>query len=83
MFHVYVYVPVLSTLQYLVSEGEGMKELGKVGEVGVLESVSDCAHDSRVIPLALAVHSVSMHVHQLTCTCKQTKFWCSTLCNLN
>ena len=53
----------------LVGEGEGTEELREVGKVAVLESVSDCGHDPRVVPLALAVHRVSLYVHQFTCTC--------------
>ena len=59
----------LSAFPCLVSEGEGMEELREVGEVGVLESLSDCGQYPRVIPLALSVHRVSLHVHQFTCTC--------------
>ena len=71
----------------LVGEGEGTEELREVGKVAVLESVSDCGHDPRVVPLALAVHRVSLYVHQFTCTCvcvsytpfkTTTEKWCGT-----
>ena len=53
----------------LVHEGQGVQQLGVVGEVALFQQVSDCGHNARVVPLALPVHRVPLHVHEITCTC--------------
>ena len=44
--------------------------------MSVLQLVSDCGHDSRVVPLTLTVHCVSLHVHEFTCTWRHSTLLC-------